>query len=615
VLKEWFDKSLRLKLLGLGLIIVLVSALTSALIISRNELGQWDGFLYDKAHSLASYVADISKDDILSGDNLHLDNIVKKINNDPDIICAVIYDNQGKLLTSLFAGVNLKIPEVKQIVSQASVNTSFADILTHIHQHVLNCEVSVPVIMGHESLGRVVIMLSTDKARQGIGRTINGIILGGIFSLLIAFFLLWWFLGVSIKPVLELVRLMDHVSQDKDYTLRAQIHAGDELGLLAGGFNNMLEQIQNHHEASESKNKELDILNNKLQVMYDVQKEFTSTVSHELRTPLASIKSSIDILNTEVPGKLTEDQKVFIRRVKSNIDRLSRLINDVLDLSKLESGRMTINLLPLSPEAVVGEVVEMHKAVVEEKGLIIEVELDKDLPVFMADKDRLIQVLNNLINNALKFTRQGKIVISVHCEDKRNMTFCVRDTGIGIKDEDLPKLFRKFQQVGDFHGQVGGTGLGLAICKQIIEKHNGHMWVESQFNKGSTFCFNIPIRKEKRILIVDDDQGTLTVLRNILETHDSYEIETVCDGFHAGQKYHSFSPDLIILDVQIPKINGLEVCRRIKNDPSTQNTRIIMLSNFDTDLKKKEAWDAGADEILCKPVNPEELIAKVRKFI
>jgi PAS domain S-box-containing protein len=346
-----------------------------------------------------------------------------------------------------------------------------------------------------------------------------------------------------------------------------------------------------------------------------VKDEFTSTVSHELRTPLSAIKSSIDILDTEVPGELTRDQKIFIKRVKSNVDRLARLINDVLDLSKLESGKMVMNLIPLRPDALIQEVVETQIPLVKSKGLTITTEFGENLPSLVADKDRLIQVLNNLINNALKFTQEGGIVVAVHVEDKEFLKFSVRDTGVGIIEEDLPKLFQKFQQVGGVSQQVAGTGLGLAICKNIVEKHHGLIWVESQFGRGSSFNFVIPVRKEKRILIVDDDEGCVEVLKKILEAENVYEIEAASDGFWANQKYYEFSPQVLVLDINIPKINGLELCTKIKRDPKIQKPKIIVISSFDSEQKKKEAWDAGADEIINKPINPEEFIAKLKKLI
>jgi len=248
VLKKRFNASLRLKSFGLGLVIMCVSTLTSALIISHDEFEQWNRFLHDKAYSLASYIADISQEDILDRNYIHLDNIVNKINNDPDIICAVIYDKHGKLLTSLFASLNLKNPDVKKVVSQASAGTRLSDILTHIRKSVLSYEIAVPVVMGREFLGDVVITLSQDKVHEGIQRTLNSVILGNIFLLLTALFLLLRFQNVIIKPVLDLVRVMTSVSLKGDYTLRADVHSRDELGLLAGGFNEMLDQIQHHRE-------------------------------------------------------------------------------------------------------------------------------------------------------------------------------------------------------------------------------------------------------------------------------------------------------------------------------------------------------------------------------
>ncbi len=265
--------------------------------------------------------------------------------------------------------------------------------------------------------------------------------------------------------------------------------------------------IRKNQELTEhvrKRNADLEALGVKLQTGYEAQRQFTSTVSHELRTPLASIKSSIDILNTEAPGKLSVDQKVFIKRVKTNIDRLARLINDVLDLSKLESGKMVMNFMPLCLSDQVKEIADMNTAVVQSRGLTLETELGKDLPMVLADKDRLTQVFSNLISNALKFTRKGSITFIVSASDNKNVMFSIRDTGIGIKEDDIPKLFEKFQQVGGASLQVGGTGLGLAICKEIIAAHGGRIWVESAFGKGSTFHFTIPVKRDRPVILDDE---------------------------------------------------------------------------------------------------------------
>ncbi|MFH0754117.1 MAG: PAS domain S-box protein [Candidatus Omnitrophota bacterium] len=352
----------------------------------------------------------------------------------------------------------------------------------------------------------------------------------------------------------------------------------------------------------------------RLERAMQVKSNFVSTVSHELRTPLASIKSSIDILDTEVPGKLTSDQKIFLGRVKSNIDRLARLINDVLDLSKLESGKMVMNLVPLHPEILVAEVVEMQRAVVKHKAVVLETQFADGLTLLLADKDRLIQVLNNLINNAIKFTHEGKVIISVSCVDKKMLRFGVRDTGAGIKQEDIPKLFQKFQQVGGISHQVSGTGLGLAICKEIVEHHGGQIWVTSEYGSGSEFIFTIPMKQKRRILVVDDDRGTLEFIKRTLAGTDKYEIDLAADGFEAGLKFLEMEPHLVILDIGLPKLSGLEVCSRIKNDPKSMHTKVIMISSFSDDMEQK-ALAAGADDILAKPINTADLLLKVDSFL
>jgi PAS domain S-box-containing protein len=344
--------------------------------------------------------------------------------------------------------------------------------------------------------------------------------------------------------------------------------------------------------------------------------EFTSTVSHELRTPLAAIKSSVDILDMGAPGNLNDEQRVFIKRVKSNIDRLARLINEILDLSKLESGKRRLNLVPLFPEVFVREIVELQSTVVKNKGLKIGMDLETNLPVFWADKDLLTQVLNNLINNALKFTKEGKIAISVSCPDRKMMQFCVRDTGIGIKQEDQVRLFQKFQQVGAVSQQIGGTGLGLAICREIVTRHGGRIWVESEFAKGSAFYFTIPEKKRKRILIVRDDQAAKDNMEGVLSQSDQYEIEQAPDGFMTGQTSAEFAPpDLVILDLELPQMNGLKVCSAIKGDSKTVDTKIIVLSDLLTEEQEKRVWEAGADDLLKKPIHPEEMILKIERLI
>jgi CheY-like chemotaxis protein len=223
-------------------------------------------------------------------------------------------------------------------------------------------------------------------------------------------------------------------------------------------------------------------------------------------------------------------------------------------------------------------------------------------------------VFSNLINNATKFTQHGKITIRIFCEDLATITFCVRDTGIGIKKEDLPKLFQKYQQVGDAGNYVRGTGLGLTICKDIVEKHGGRIWVESTLGKGTSFFFLVPVTKSRRILIADEDRASVELICNVLKKTDNYDIKTVYNASQVHLQYGQFLPHLTILNTGMSRLNGYKLCSLIKRDKKNKDARVFMVVSSNDGLQLK-SFEAGADAILRKPVDPMDLILKVRKFI
>ncbi|MCA9394843.1 MAG: hybrid sensor histidine kinase/response regulator [Candidatus Omnitrophica bacterium] len=259
--------------------------------------------------------------------------------------------------------------------------------------------------------------------------------------------------------------------------------------------------VQNRElfEATKAKNEELEVLNRRLKGMYETQKEFTSTVSHELRTPLASIKSTVDLVLSGAPGPLTEDQSKFLQKTKNNVDRLNRLINDILDLTKLESGKTELQISFHNLAQLIAEDVDNHAEAAAAKGLTLTTNISDNLPAIPMAVDKIHQVLNNLLSNAIKFTEQGGVMVVCTNNVERNyVEVRVADTGPGISVEDKDKLFQKFQQLGEPHQHTGGTGLGLAICKEIVDRHGGKIWVESQVGEGSCFCFLLPIEERRK---------------------------------------------------------------------------------------------------------------------
>ncbi len=237
----------------------------------------------------------------------------------------------------------------------------------------------------------------------------------------------------------------------------------------------------------------------KLKAVYEMQKEFTSTVSHELRTPLASIKAAIDLVIKRMVGDINPDQEEVLGRAKNNVDRLKRLIDDILDLTKMEAGKLKMNFISKDLHKVIQEVVENQKDVSQTRGLYIKTDLKAEIHHLAFDSDRIIQVLNNLLSNALKFTKKGGVSIATKTQDNAILV-SVQDTGKGIAEGDLDKVFQKFQQLESAQDvEEGGTGLGLAITKEIITLHGGKIWVESKLSQGTTFNFILPYKNGEQL--------------------------------------------------------------------------------------------------------------------
>jgi len=237
----------------------------------------------------------------------------------------------------------------------------------------------------------------------------------------------------------------------------------------------------------------------KIREAMDIKYAFTSMVSHELRTPLAAIKENIDIVLDKTAGETNADQEEFLNSAKRNVDRLGRLINDVLDYQKLESQRMAFHMGFHNINDVIRETVETMRNVINTRGLRLHVDLSEDIPMSTFDRDKIIQVVLNLINNAIKFTGYGSLTI-VTTRTEEGILTSVKDTGIGIHEEDMPKLFRSFSQIGDSsERKSGGTGLGLAISKQILNFHGGRIWAESNYGQGSIFSFLLPVTVKSQL--------------------------------------------------------------------------------------------------------------------
>jgi len=387
-------------------------------------------------------------------------------------------------------------------------------------------------------------------------------------------------------------------------------------------------QVASTQAELEEKNKELEKLtaelkeaNEKLKELDKAKTNFLSIASHELRTPLTAMKESINIVWDGSAGELNEDQKDFLETAKRNADRLHRLINDLLDFAKMETGKMEYKMEENDINKTVAEVIEIQKLAAQAKGIYLKSELSPKIGKVKFDADRIYQVITNLTNNCIKFTATGGVTIKTSIVDGgKNLMVKIEDTGVGIKSEDIPKLFQKFQQVGtDKYRKPGSTGLGLAICSEIIKAHKGKIWVESEYGKGSTFIFTLPIQtapgkmaENKRVLIIDDEPDILKVTLFRVKKA-GYEVLTATTGKQGLEMAEKEMPDLIFLDLGLPEMPGEEVCLALKTAENLKKIPVIIFS-ASSDKIKEVHETVKADDYLVKPFETADLLAKIKKF-
>ncbi|EKO40353.1 MAG: PAS domain S-box [Solidesulfovibrio magneticus str. Maddingley MBC34] len=371
--------------------------------------------------------------------------------------------------------------------------------------------------------------------------------------------------------------------------------------------------------------------------------EFISTVSHELRTPLTSVLGFAKIIRRKflelvVPALPPGDARIArgTGQIRENLDiivaegeRLTELVDDVLDIAKMESGRCEWDMEPISLAAVADHAVKAATPLAARKGLALTADIASDLPAVMADRDRLVQVLLNLIGNAVKFTTSGWVRLSAAAVDGE-VRVAVADSGAGIAAKDLETIFEKFKQAGDtLTEKPKGTGLGLPICRQIVERHGGRIWAESVPGKGSVFRFTLPALAgptaericpmvvapttggdESRVLVVDDDAAVRRYLETVL-TEGGYEVATAHGGAEALKLAASWKPGCITMDLHMPGMDGREAIRRLRADPATRDIPVMVL----TVASNRERAASGADAVLAKPVDEEALLAAVRNLL
>jgi len=387
--------------------------------------------------------------------------------------------------------------------------------------------------------------------------------------------------------------------------------------------------------------------------------EFLSVVSHELRTPLSAIMGYSDLMLRGLHGPLSERQTRALNAVRANADRLLHLINDLLDVSKLESGTIIIEQEPVSLADVVARTIAHTRVLAVNAGVSISNEVStSSLPDVLSEETKLQQILENLLSNALKFTPEGgSITFSATLSERppddpalasldplppldpgippQSVVVSVTDTGAGIDEEQLARIWDRFYQVdSSVKRRSGGTGLGLAIVRSLVELNGGQAWVTSKgANLGSSFSFSLPVAPDSKslpiaqphaayiggddrqgvptVLIVEDDEDQREIICDMLEM-EGYKVVVAADGDEALQLAHDVKPAAIALDVVLPRRDGWEVLNRLKREPATRDIPVLIISVVD---QQEFGKSLGADEYMVKPLEAATLRTVVRRLL
>jgi signal transduction histidine kinase len=435
----------------------------------------------------------------------------------------------------------------------------------------------------------------------------------------------------------EIIDTSEHIAKG-DYTVKARVFSKDEIGILANSFNEMTMQLRQNIDALEMSKEELKAAKNIAEESSKVKEHFLANMSHEIRTPMNAV---IGFTNLLEETELNEHQHKFLEAIKVSSKGLMDIINDILDLSLITSGKISLEQVPFSLRSIIRSLQALFRQRTDEKHLHLEFDIDENIPEMLpGDPVRLMQILVNLVENAIKFTDKGGVYISAtvlaNSQENTAIAFKVEDTGKGIPSEKQVVVFDHFAQENvENTRRYGGAGLGLSIAKDLVELHGSSISLKSEVNKGSAFSFIITYPKIKtttlpaefptkvpaesskstvRVLVVEDNPLNQKVVQLTLKKYGMLS-EVADNGKIAVDKLRADDTfDIVLMDLQMPEMDGYEATHLIRNELKSQ-IPIIALTAHAINEEKIKCLEAGMNEFIAKPFDPVDLQNKILSFV